>query len=179
MKFTAVVTAHENFDGLMYVRQMLEGQTRQPDEILVFYSDMPEVCIVGNPRPNQNDWGHAKRAEGLEVATGDWVGFFNDDDSYAPDYIEKMLSATESADVVYCGWSGKTDCTFNLGSSTSGNFIVRTDFGRWVGYHSRRYEADGDFIEECRAHDARIRRVDDILYAHNIQPWERYVGRAG
>lgn len=177
MRFTAVVTAHANYDGLQQVLRMLEEQSRPPNEVIVLYSDIPGLSLAYQERPNLNDWGHAKRAEGLELATGDWVGFFNDDDSYSPYYIEKMMEAAKGdVDVVYCGWSGKPDCTFNLGSSTSGNFIVRTDFGRWVGWNSRRYEADGDFIEECRAHDVRIRRVDDVLYAHNIQPWESYVG---
>jgi len=175
--FSAVVTSHANPDGLRYVLGMLDGQTLIPDEIIALVSGSPDCGF--HQRPNLNDWGHAKRAEGLQMARGDWVGFFNDDDSYSSDYLAKMLAAAAGADVVYCGWNTYPNCTFNLGSSTSGNFIVRREFGQNVGWTSRRYEADGDFIEACRANGALIRRIDEVLYAHNIQPWERYVGRTG
>ena len=114
------------------------------------------------------DWGHDKRAIGLSEACSDYVGFFNDDDSYVIDYIERMMQEAEAgADVVYCAWSGFADCGFHMGSSTSGNFIVQTPLGQGVGWTSREYVADGEFINRLAQVAGWIVRVDDVLYFHN------------
>jgi len=115
-----------------------------------------------------NDWGHEKRAEGLQMATQDYVGFFNDDDSYDLSYLEKMLSIPD-ADAVFCSWNTIPDCTFNGASSTSGNFVVRRELAQRIGYTSRRYEADGDFIEAINASGAAVFRINELLYRHNDQ----------
>ena len=179
--FTAVATVHENNDGWQYMLLNLEEQTRRPDELIVLYSGVDPIHIWGSmkfnrglwsPQPNKNDWGHDKRAKGLMRAKGDYVGFFNDDDSYDLRYIEKMMIAAEmsGADAVYCDWSGIPSCDFCLGSSTSGNYIVRTELGRQVGYTDRHYEADGTFIDKIREAADRVVKVPELLYWHNQQP---------
>ena len=178
MTFTAIVTAHAQdpskiLGNLMY-------QTRKPDETILLYSnitrtemlriarDFPHVLIV--EQQNENDWGHAKRAQGVDLARCDALGFFNADDSYELTYIEKMMAEIEDgADAVYCSWNTIPNCIFALGSSTSGNFVVRTGLARAVGYPDRHYEADGTFINAIGAHATHIARVDDLLYHHNVQ----------
>lgn len=175
--FTAVVTSHARPDGLRAILGCLRYQTRPADETIVLCSDTPDVARLREDFPdvrflerrNMNDWGHAKRDEGLWLANMDWVGFFNDDDSYTVDYIETMLAHAGDNDVVYCGWSTYPDCDFRLGSSTSGNFIVRALVGRAVGWTSRRYEADGDFINALAHATRRIVKVPRTLYFHNAQ----------
>lgn len=180
MTFTAVVTSHDNPEGLAYILRNLEQQTRRPDEVLVYVSDTLGSNAFAFARrfglnllsfqPNRNDWGHEKRALGLERATGDYVGFFNDDDMYDLSYIAMMMAEAEAgADAVYCDWSGISNCTFCLGSSTSGNYIVRTALAREVGYTDRHYEADGTFIDRIRESGARIVKVPQLLYWHNQQ----------
>lgn len=156
-------------------------QTRPPDETIVLLSgasqhdledlreDFPHAEFF--PRENRNDFGHEKRAEGLALASKDWVGFFNDDDSYAMDYVEKMLRAAYGYDVAFCAWNSHPHCLFAIGSSTSGNFVVWTSLAKLVGYTSRRYEADGDFIEALKSAGAQVApKVQEILYHHNFQP---------
>lgn len=182
MTFTAIVTAHDQ-DPSKILGNLLY-QTRKPDYVIVLYSDTDSVLIFklerdldGKfdsicflPRENREDWGHEKRAEGLEYAKGDAVGFFNADDSYELTYVEKMMAEIEAgADAVYCSWSGIPDCTFNSCSSTSGNFIVRTGLARAVGYTQRDYCADGAFINAIRDNATHVARVDDLLYWHNAQ----------
>lgn len=176
--FTAVVTSHARPHCLRRILGNLRYQTRPPDETIVLCSDTPDVARLREEfedvefleRPNRDDWGHEKRAEGLERATGTWVGFFNDDDSYVRDYVERMLAATDpDVDAVYCGWSTYPDCDFRLGSSTSGNFIVRRSLAVTVGWTSRRYEADGDFIDALVDAGARTVKVPHVLYFHNRQ----------
>jgi hypothetical protein len=180
LTFTAIVVAHANTAGLMRMLWHLRGeQTRPPDEVIALVSgapdvwglarDFPDVLFVEHP--DYDDWGHAKRADGLERARGEWVGFFNADDAYRPHYIETMLAAAgtfpDDFDAVYCSWNEQPDCGFALGNSTAGNFICRTALGQSVGWTERTYVADGVFIEGLKAAGARVARVDELLYFHN------------
>jgi hypothetical protein len=167
------VTAHEDEAGMIRTVAALLSQTRQPDEIIVLASDTP--CEIARKlytgatfyaEPNLNDWGHQKRAKGLDLATSDYTGWFNHDDSYDKTYIEKMM-ANEDSDVVFCGWSKSSTPNFTSGSSTSGNYIVKTSYARSVGYKDRHYEADGTFINGLAGHGGKITRVEKVLYFHN------------
>lgn len=176
MTLTAVLVCHANKAALEFAIEELLSQTRPPDEIVVLASDTPleelretypEVRFV--ERENEEDWGHGKRAAGIELATGEWIGFFNHDDAYDPTYLERMLSAADGHDVVYCAWNEQPGCDFSIYRSTAGNFVVRAGLAKRVGWMSRRYEADGDFIEALKAEGARVARVDDVLYHHNAR----------
>lgn len=176
MTFTAVVTAHEVppfriLGNLIY-------QTRKPDEIIVFGSDIDpadrEALEEGFPYvafhwvENRNDWGHEKRSQGLDLATGEWIGWFNHDDDYDSTYVEKLLDLADEHDVVYCAWNRIPDCVFGGCSSTSGNFIVRVDKAREVGgWQWRDYAADAWFINALVDGGARVARVDETLYFWN------------
>lgn len=183
MTFTAIVTSHAREAGLRAILGNLKYQTWPPDETLVFVSglergvfarlaeDFPHARF--HLEDDRQDWGHAKRAAGVERAASDYLGFFNDDDSYEQCYVAAMMvaAAPVHADVVYCGWNTYPKCEFRLGSSTSGNFIVRTQLAREVGYPaSRVYENDGHFIDALARKAETIVRVPDVLYAHNRQP---------
>lgn len=182
MRFTAVVVSHANEAGLRAILGNLLYQTRKPDEVLVYASETPGLLRVFEDfdgkfetlavfdEPNLEDWGHDKRAKGVWDASGDYLGFFNDDDDYANDYLDKMLAAAEQeqAEIVYCRWNGQ-DCALALGSSTSGNFIVSGALARNVGYRHRHYEADGQFLEDLKAWDPVVAKVEESLYTHNAR----------
>jgi len=155
-------------------------QTRLPSEIIAFASDI-DICKIDietindyvpiidlYAESNLSDYGHAKRAKGLSMATGDFIGFFNADDSYEPEYIETMMREAESgADVAFCAWNEEHKPLFKYNSSTGGNFIVRTEIGRQAGYTDREYAADGLFIDRIAKLTDKIAFVDRILYYHN------------
>lgn len=186
MTFTAVVTSHDYPEGLGWALEDLLYQSRLPDQTVILVSpvestldgwgefalQLPALTIEFTP--DMDDWGHAKRARGLELATGDYVGWFNDDDRYDPSYVGLMMGAAEEdqADVVYCAWNAIPDCTFKGESSTSGNFIVRRELALRVGYPEppHRYATDADFIDSLAAKTNRIVRLDDVLYHHNARP---------
>jgi cytidyltransferase-like protein len=176
---SAIVVTHANPDGAYRMIGNLLAQTRPPDEIILVATETPRgilndlasyETIRVETIDEVGDWGHAKRAHGLELATGDWVGFFNDDDAYLDDYLERMLvAATGDVDVVYCEWNENPGCDFAIYQSTAGNFIVRRELAQKVGWTERRYEADGDFIEALKAAGASVGKVDEILYHHNAE----------
>ena len=153
----------------------LLAQSRKPDEIIVLASDID--CSVARKRytgatfysePNLSDWGHDKRAKGLDLATSDYTGWFNHDDSYDPHYIAEMMWQAELGhDVVYCGWSKDYTPQFRSGSSTSGNYIAKVEVSRKAGYTDRHYEADGTFINRIAAVAQSIKFLPGTLYFHN------------
>jgi glycosyltransferase involved in cell wall biosynthesis len=173
--FTAIVTAHEDEAGMVRAVDALLAQSRKPDEIIVLASDID--CSVARKRytgvtfyqePNLNDWGHDKRAKGLDLATSDYAGWFNHDDSYDPHYIAEMMWQAELGhDVVYCGWSKASTPQFRSNISTSGNYVVKVEVARRAGYTDRHYEADGTFINRIAEATNSIKFLPGILYFHN------------
>ena len=150
-------------------------QSRKPDEIIVLASDIDleeirkkHTGVTFYAEPNLNDWGHDKRAKGLDLATCDYIGWFNHDDSYDPHYIAEMMWLAElGSDVVYCGWNKNYKPFFTLGQSTSGNYIVKVEVARKAGYTDRHYEADGTFINRLAALGGKIEFLPKLLYFHN------------
>lgn len=181
MTFTAIVVSHANEPGLRTMLGNLRYQTRPADEVIVYAccvslmrlrEEFPEARFFETD--HRGDWGHADRAAGLVAAAGDYVGFFNSDDSYNLGFVDVMMCEAEErhADVVFCGWNTYPDCEFRLGSSTSGNFIVSRDLALTVGYPDTAvYENDGHFIDAVAAAAENIVRasVPGILYHHNKQ----------
>lgn len=157
----------------------LQYQIVPPTETLVYVSGL-KPSRIGKLRehfphcrfsrqPDLQDWGHDKRRQGVQDAAGDYLGFFNDDDSYDNAYLHTMLHAVaDGADAAYCAWNEQPNCSFGLGSSTAGNFIVRTSLARSIGYPvDHGYECDGHFINAVEAFANQVVRVDEILYWHN------------
>ena len=184
--FTAVVVSHENETGLRKMLGNLMYQTRKPDEVYVLVSGLTPAAVAelreDHPhttflvREDRQDAGHEKRAEGLRLASGDWIGWFNDDDWYDDHFIEKMMKAARGSDGAWCAWSANPNPAFKLGSSTSGNFIVRTKLAQEVGYPEQRtkdgrlvYETDGIFIDALNK-AGTFTFVPEVLYSHNWQP---------
>jgi hypothetical protein len=173
--FTAIVTAHADEAAMLRTINSLLAQTRVPNEIIVLASDISlseaeraYPAIRFHPEPNLSDWGHDKRAKGLDLAASDYSGWFNHDDSYDKTYIEVMMSEAEAGhDAVYCGWSKASTPNFRLGSSTSGNYIVSTALAREAGYTDRHYEADGTFIDKIASKAKSVKFVPKVLYFHN------------
>lgn len=179
MRVTAVVTCHARTDRLRSMLGCLMYQTRPPDETLAYVSGATadELAELGehfpharfHPADNLEDWGHDKRAQGLLAATGDVIGWFNDDDDYDREYVATMLAALEAgAAVAYCDWNeAPNGCDFSYGSSTAGNFLILTELARRTGWSGRDYAADGMFINRVRESGAALAHIPKVLYTHN------------
>ena len=189
---TICITTHDHPKLLHRVLGNFRYQTRRPDEILVYVSrsvDGPQYDLARFREEfpearfwmteDFQDWGHEKRAMGIDQASSDYIGFVADDDEYVPEYVEKMMALLESepnAEAVYCDWSLGVGVQFQFGSSTSGNFFVSVDKAREVGWNSREYAADGEFINAVRDASSCILKVPEDLYHHNKYDRADYVG---
>lgn len=131
MTFAAIVTCYESTP--MPMINCLNNQTRPPDEIYV--SCCPEGSTPSHstdPRiqwceaPPEHDFGFAARNRMAARADADYIGFFSHDDSYHPEYIERMMTAAkDGAQIVWCPWSDRPKCEWKACDSTLGNFIIR------------------------------------------------------
>lgn len=182
---TAIVAANEQ--SPFVILDNLANQTVSPSQVLVGVSRYPLPWVVPPfpfaftvvEFPYQPDFGYGKRNALLALAEGDYVGFFNSDDSYDGDYIEKMLDAAETmrADAVYCDWDGPGSvprCEFQPCSSTLGNFIVRRSlleqiggFPHYAPYNNEGFR-DARLIEEIRRQGERVAKIGISLYHHNV-----------
>ncbi len=144
------------------INQML-NQTYQHKQLLVFSSDLDLKDLKKKYSnceffdvPNRKDWGHAKRAMGLAFAEGKYMCFVNADDEYDPLFLEYLITALEKEEgqLAYCDWADKS-IDFNTalaflakGQMTSGNFVVRSDIAKKVGWQHRLYASDWYFIRD-------------------------------
>jgi glycosyltransferase involved in cell wall biosynthesis len=109
------------------VRQLLDAQTRPPHELIVVNNDAapgaeaavravlpadPRLRVVTCATGKQG----ASRNLGLTLATGEYVAFVDDDDDYAPTYVEALAGALDlgirsvRAQIQTCGMASP-DCT--------------------------------------------------------------------
>ena len=172
MTISAVVTAHKDRNQLLTCLKNLKKQTKQPDEVILFVSDMPINFLEANiivKDINRNDWGHNKRDIGLRLATKDYIVFINADDEYHVEFLEKLSQHTE--DLIYCDFeshlAGRIIESYpSMGTITSGNFIIKRELAQKVGWKHRDYLADGKFIMEIMEQQPTYVRVPEVLYYH-------------
>lgn len=114
-----------------------------------------------------NDYGYSLRQIGLDQADADFIMFTNDDNYYAPKFLQYMFEAIrrDDLDLVLCNMihshkrPGKyKQDDYHLFESYPkrkyidiGNFIVRTRLAQSVGFQDKGYTADGDFIDRLVA----------------------------
>ena len=109
------------------VRQLLDAQTRPPYEIIVVNNDGADgaedavrAALPADPRIRVTSCLVGKQGAcrnlGLSLATGEYVAFVDDDDDYAPTYIEALAGALDlgirsvRAQIQTCGMASP-DCT--------------------------------------------------------------------
>ena len=78
-------------------------------QIIARYAEQDErICPVYQ---EQNQGVSAARNRGLDACVGEWIGFCDGDDWFAPDFLEKMLAcaAKEQADYLICNYQIVSD----------------------------------------------------------------------
>ncbi len=135
-----------------------------------------------------NDWGHSMRELGLKSSWSDFMLITNDDNYYAPSFVEKMLAPLEAgADITYCNMIHShhmrhRDSVFSrkrllayrplvtrpkVNFIDMGAFVFRTELGQSAGFADKTYAADGIFFERMLAARPKVVKVNDYLFVHN------------
>lgn len=182
---SCIITCHKE-DPSRIIDNIL-GQTWSNNQLLVFCSGINIKPLHKKyPRtntnnieffdvPNRRDWGHSKRAMGLTFAEGDYMCFVNADDEYDPDFLKLMVEALEKekADFAYCNWKDKSrpdavvGAELKLGGMTSGNFMVRSNKAKKVGWQHRVYAADWYFVRDLLREGIEVVYFPHALMKHN------------
>lgn len=156
---------------LPLLRDSLQGQLREGDEVLIigdtFDRDLDELATVVRSwgwRYEEHDagymgWGHPQINYGMEIATGDYLLFQDDDDLYMPDALLNIRRAVRHLDP-------PRPLLFKFKAMRFGGMTFWREQGRveegWIGGHclvvpnvkeklgkwTDRYEGDFDFIRD-------------------------------
>ncbi|MCR4677914.1 MAG: glycosyltransferase [Lachnospiraceae bacterium] len=78
-----------------------DGSTDSSLDVLKKYEALPNVVVLSQ----ENSGISRTRNKGIEVSKGRYIGFVDNDDCVAEDYVEKMMSLADkiNADVIKCG----------------------------------------------------------------------------
>lgn len=135
------------------------------------------VNFITTPERKQQ-FGHPHRQKAIEelVESGcDWIGLTNQDNYYAPVYLEWMLSTAQEKDAafVYC------DCVHShkmwkplpgevrRGHIDLGGFLVRRDVAEKIKFDKFTFAGDWDYISRVRTAAKKIAKVSASLFVHN------------
>jgi glycosyltransferase involved in cell wall biosynthesis len=105
---SVVIPAFNCAEWIGRALQSVDRQTRPVDEIIVVddaSTDNPREFVHAPVRYVRHEWNRgvsAARNTGVRMTAGDYLVFLDADDELAPDAVEKMLHATETAGASWC-----------------------------------------------------------------------------
>lgn len=137
----------------------------------------PRVTVVEAAERKQQ-FGHPHRPAALQRlldAGCDWVGLTNQDNYYAPVYLEWMLSEAQArnAELAYCDcvhshkkWKPLA-CEVARGRIDLGGFLVRADLAAKIKFDKTTFAADWDWVSRLRKAAKKVAKVPGTLFVHN------------
>jgi len=189
-----VVPTHRRPDRLREAVASVLAQTAPPHEVIVVTDvpddatgrvvddlDDPRVSVLTRTGPAG---ASASRNVGARAATGSHLAFLDDDDSLAPDYLERALGALAVPGTVAVAtpvvdvwphdrrevrrWSGPLDVrtTVEAGSFITGsNLVISADVFWSIGGfdESMRFQNDADLAVRLLSSAGRVARLADPL----------------
>lgn len=174
--------------GLISIILQLKNQTYESKEII------PVVCCVENVSFIQSivdidlhtfshefftktheDAFYLKNNLGMNIAKGEYAGFFSGDDYYDKNYLSKMISnlVLQNATLIYCNFKSHygqyayVEGDIMEGHITSGNFIVKSKIFKKLGGFQTIPMGDFDLANRVKEAGFKTVRLDEMLYIHN------------
>ena len=160
----------------------------EPDEvynnIVSRYSDIENIsfhCL----HKRYCDWGHTPREYGIYQNNCEWTIITGYDNYYVPIFLERFHKAIEmhsDCDFVFCDfilnhiingrpYNGYINSKLEVGRIDIGNFAVKSDLLRKVGFPFREYAADWKLVETLipmiKERQKSIIKIPETLYVHN------------
>lgn len=127
----------------------------------------------------KKQFGHPHRQAAIDrlTSTCDWVGLTNQDNYYAPVYLEWMLAVGTNPkrprEFIYC------DCVHShkqwrplvteprSGRLDLGGWLASAALARQVRFDKFAFNGDGDYINKLRQRAKGIEKVPAVLFVHN------------
>lgn len=161
---------HETWEAVV----VTDGPDADAAEMVAGMTD-PRVRLVETPE-KKGRWGHPWRQLGLEACRGAYVGMANDDDYYAPGYLEQMVRALEwgPADLALCdmvhAYHGWAPCRAHAAggdvSADVGNWVARAELVRRVPWAGCEFDSDREYVGRLAA-AGRVAVVRRPLHVKN------------
>lgn len=127
--------SYKNFEIII----INDGSTDNSIDIIKKYQRKNNNIILYN---QENKGVSVARNKGIELSNGEFLTFLDSDDTYSPNFLEKMLckQCEENADLVYCGYnrvssSGRVTivpCLFKEGSILD-SYLQRNGYFHFSG----------------------------------------------
>ena len=168
--------------GLTSMIYQLRNQTYKNIEIIPItccterLGFVKEMTKIDEIQEHEHCGTYEKCNEGIEVATGDYIGFFSGDDCYMPNYLEKMVELINQndADLVFCDFythyredGSPSPASTEMGHHTTGSFLLRSSIAKKYRIPIT-VKGDTEFIFEIIDNEPKI-EIDFLhepLYLH-------------
>ena len=166
-----------------------DGYDQRMDEILaVFKRDYPERVDYQFSETRFNDYGHSLRDMGIKLADTEYLLITNDDNYYAPRFVEQMFHAIDARpeappDIVYCDmlhshnnpglrWQlpyNRFETAPKRNYIDIGSFIARTELARKVGFRDKTFAGDATYFNDLleATPKPRVIKIPMVLLVHN------------
>ncbi|MBP6674977.1 MAG: glycosyltransferase family 2 protein [Vitreoscilla sp.] len=163
-----------------------DGYDAKMDGILSRYkAEYPSKVDYLFTEQRYNDWGHSLRDMGIGLAETEYILITNDDNYYAPKFLELMLPdmKAKQADIAMCNMVHSHhnpglrpqpsympfETRPERGSLDMGCFIARTALAQQVGFRDKGHDGDATYFEDLvkAAGNARLLKVERTLFVHN------------
>ena len=197
---TVVVAAYRRYEQLPVLIHSFLCQTLQNFKLLILHDGPDErmqalledygqrhrerIGYAFSP-VRHNDYGHSLREWGITLAQTPYLLITNDDNYYAPRFLEYMFAAIErqNLDVVMCNMihshenpGRRRQSSYKLFVTHPhkfemdiGCFIVRTSYAKQTGFRDKTHDGDGTYFEDilqCTP-PPRVGKVARVLFVHN------------
>lgn len=166
-----------------------DGYDQRMDEILsVFKRDYPDRVDYQFSETRFNDYGHTLRDIGIKQADTEYVLITNDDNYYAPRFLEQMFHAIDARpdahpDIVYCDmihshnnpglrWQlpyNRFETAPKRNHIDIGCFIAKSELAKKVGFRDKGFAGDATYFEDLlkAAPKPRVVKIPMVLLVHN------------
>ena len=171
-------------DFLIYV--IHDGVDFDTKVLIEHFTKLTNIPIIFEETDNRiNDYGHSLREIIIGKATTEYLLLTNDDNYYAPIFVEEFLGEIldNGLDIAYCDMvhshtfkESNIDANYQVlitepkrAKIDIGCFIVRSEIAKKVGFPDKSFDGDATFFEMCLKSKkfTVIGKIKKVLFVHN------------